>query len=230
MKKYLSILVLTVFIIPSVAFASWWNPFTWKIWNIFNRSSGVKTESPVIVLPSSPVNTSVGAIEVPKKVSPISKEDVKVIPVAQKEDMSLKITKCQSIRDIKILNIENEIDKQLVVILNDSGLLKKVQDYQSDIINLEAQRKNLLKQQLLSPAYSAEGEDNLSAYDKLALLREQGSEYEPMIQAIEREIIEKKKYLVFLNDTISKLEKDPEIINRLKNTYLEEYNKCLAED
>ena len=29
MKKYLSILFLIAFIIPSIAFASWWNPFTW---------------------------------------------------------------------------------------------------------------------------------------------------------------------------------------------------------
>jgi hypothetical protein len=31
MKKPLTILFLAAFVIPSVAFASWWNPFTWKI-------------------------------------------------------------------------------------------------------------------------------------------------------------------------------------------------------
>jgi hypothetical protein len=31
MKKYFSILFLIAFIVPSVAFASWWNPFSWKI-------------------------------------------------------------------------------------------------------------------------------------------------------------------------------------------------------
>lgn len=31
MKKYLLILFLIVFIIPSIALASWWNPFSWKI-------------------------------------------------------------------------------------------------------------------------------------------------------------------------------------------------------
>lgn len=31
MKKYISILILALFIIPSVALASWWNPFTWKV-------------------------------------------------------------------------------------------------------------------------------------------------------------------------------------------------------
>jgi hypothetical protein len=33
MKKYISVLFLLVFIIPSVAFASWWNPFSWKIFH-----------------------------------------------------------------------------------------------------------------------------------------------------------------------------------------------------
>lgn len=31
MKKYLSIILLIAFIVPSIASASWWNPFSWKI-------------------------------------------------------------------------------------------------------------------------------------------------------------------------------------------------------
>lgn len=31
MKKYLPVLFLVVFLVPSIAMASWWNPFTWKI-------------------------------------------------------------------------------------------------------------------------------------------------------------------------------------------------------
>lgn len=33
MKKYISVLFLLVLIIPSIAFASWWNPFSWKVFN-----------------------------------------------------------------------------------------------------------------------------------------------------------------------------------------------------
>ena len=47
MKKfnaYLVIILLTVLIIPSVAFASWWNPFSWNIWNqIFNKQTSMQT-------------------------------------------------------------------------------------------------------------------------------------------------------------------------------------------
>lgn len=45
MKKYLLVLLLVIFIIPSIAFASWWNPFTWH-W--FAHKNQVTTESPVI--------------------------------------------------------------------------------------------------------------------------------------------------------------------------------------
>jgi hypothetical protein len=45
MKKSLSILFLIAFIIPSVAFASWWNPFSW-----FNSWSFHKETPPVVVV------------------------------------------------------------------------------------------------------------------------------------------------------------------------------------
>src|SRR5438045_963616 len=41
MKKYLSILTVLLVISPSIALASWWNPFSWSIWNIFNRENNV---------------------------------------------------------------------------------------------------------------------------------------------------------------------------------------------
>jgi len=31
MKKYILVLLLVIFIVPSIALASWWNPFSWKI-------------------------------------------------------------------------------------------------------------------------------------------------------------------------------------------------------
>lgn len=39
MKKYLSLLFLIVLIVPSIAFASWWNPFSW---NIFSKKEVVQ--------------------------------------------------------------------------------------------------------------------------------------------------------------------------------------------
>ncbi|MCX6722678.1 MAG: hypothetical protein NT094_01245 [Candidatus Staskawiczbacteria bacterium] len=60
MKKYLLTLLLILFIIPSVALASWWNPFSWKI---FNRSSEVKIERPI----APPVNQIDTSNQTPKE-------------------------------------------------------------------------------------------------------------------------------------------------------------------
>ncbi len=48
MNKYLKFLVILLavsFIVPQVAFASWWNPFSWNIWH-FNKHQTVQTETP----------------------------------------------------------------------------------------------------------------------------------------------------------------------------------------
>jgi len=48
MKKYynfLIILLITCFIVPQVAFASWWNPFSWSIWGtIFHKQERIETQ------------------------------------------------------------------------------------------------------------------------------------------------------------------------------------------
>lgn len=220
MKKYLTILFLIVFITPSIAYASWWNPFSWKV---FNKSPEVKIEKTVVTQNPNSVSTS------SKRTKQVLKPVYVSPTITQKEDINLKIAKCQSSRDIKVLNIENEVDKQLAVSLNDLGLLKQIGDYLSDINNLEIQRKSLLKQQLLSPPgkYAPGGDvSSLGAEGALSALKNSGSEFEPAIQSIERDIIEKKNYLVFLDKTVAGLR--PEVINMLKNTYLDEYNKCLS--
>jgi len=44
MKKYISVLFLLTFIIPSIAFASWWNPFTWKVFHKKEITPNVQVE------------------------------------------------------------------------------------------------------------------------------------------------------------------------------------------
>lgn len=44
MKKYYKIfitLILVSFIVPQIAFASWWNPFSWKIFSIFRKNQTI---------------------------------------------------------------------------------------------------------------------------------------------------------------------------------------------
>ncbi len=45
MKKSLVVLFLIAFVIPSVAFASWWNPFTWKIFQKKEPAPQVQVET-----------------------------------------------------------------------------------------------------------------------------------------------------------------------------------------
>ena len=67
MKNKLNIItvILVIFVlIPQIAFASWWNPFSWKI---FNRSSEVKIEKP-ITPPVDSINTSIQTKEESEKI------------------------------------------------------------------------------------------------------------------------------------------------------------------
>jgi hypothetical protein len=56
--KYLFIILLISFIIPQIAFASWWNPFSWNIWNnifsVFNKPQVTHVDS-LIVSPNNSV-------------------------------------------------------------------------------------------------------------------------------------------------------------------------------
>lgn len=49
--KYLIVILLVSFTVPQIAFASWWNPFSWNIWNnifnTFNKPQVVHIDSPI---------------------------------------------------------------------------------------------------------------------------------------------------------------------------------------
>jgi len=77
MKKYLSILLLVVFIIPAIASASWWNPFSWKI---FRK----KNINPIVV--SQQINLNKPQEELKKE----QKEAEKQIKNTSKEIEKLK--------------------------------------------------------------------------------------------------------------------------------------------
>ena len=65
MKKYLIILFLAVFIIPSIAFASWWNPFSW-----FKK----KVVPPPVVQVSIPTNNDQEIENLKKQVDELKKQ------------------------------------------------------------------------------------------------------------------------------------------------------------
>ena len=87
MKKYLTILFLIAFTVPSVALASWWNPFTWKI---FQRKEVPQVQVEIEKTPEEKINELQKQLDDLKKQQPAStsttttqveKETKKTVPV-----------------------------------------------------------------------------------------------------------------------------------------------------
>ena len=57
MKKYLLVLLLVIFIIPSIAFASWWNPFSWSWFGLFHNTN-TTIQTPVVTSTSTTPKTN----------------------------------------------------------------------------------------------------------------------------------------------------------------------------
>ena len=67
MKKYLPIIATLLFIVPSVAFASWWNPISWNWSALFNSPSSLQVQTQVQTVgtttsPTAPSSTSTSVI------------------------------------------------------------------------------------------------------------------------------------------------------------------------
>jgi len=57
MKKYLLVFLFAIFIIPSIAFASWWNPFSWNWFGLFNNTrttTQTPLNNPIQLPPTNP--------------------------------------------------------------------------------------------------------------------------------------------------------------------------------
>lgn len=76
MKKYLSLLAFLMIIAPSVAFASWWNPFSWGIFSsVFHSSKETQVVVSGAMQKEAPKATSTEATSTPSSTStPLSVE------------------------------------------------------------------------------------------------------------------------------------------------------------
>jgi len=85
MKKYLTILFLVAFIVPSVALASWWNPFSWGIFSkIFSKNEVVETTQ------TQPVEINKSSSEENKEQAEDSSEELEEIEKLKREIEELK--------------------------------------------------------------------------------------------------------------------------------------------
>ncbi len=63
----------------------------------------------------------------------------------------------------------------------------------TDVTELEQRRQGLLRKQLVSSPYSAEGESTLTGAQKLSLLKSRGAEFEPEIKSLEEQLLKAKQ-------------------------------------
>lgn len=81
-SKVFIVIVLALFLAPSVTFAAWYNPFTWSIWSIFKKSDAPVVVQVDTISTSSPsVSTST---ETKKDVAPVETKKATTAPAAVK--------------------------------------------------------------------------------------------------------------------------------------------------
>src|SRR3989344_1391627 len=54
----LIILVVVALVIPQVAFAAWWNPLSWSVWNVFRPAPKVQQVQIATTAPATPTATT----------------------------------------------------------------------------------------------------------------------------------------------------------------------------
>jgi ElaB/YqjD/DUF883 family membrane-anchored ribosome-binding protein len=110
MKKYLTIFILTVIIVPSIALASWWNPFSWNWKALFNfvTREGVQTE--IKTPENKPIENST-SISVLKEI----KKDVPVVDDSINEEKEAQVKTEAELKN-KIDPVLKEIKKDVPVV------------------------------------------------------------------------------------------------------------------
>lgn len=107
MKKYLLVLFLIVFIAPSVALASWWNPFSWKIFQKKEpiQQVQVKTQKQLDELKNQqPVSTT-------SKTFPTEKQAVHAVTQTQVQNTSAQTLEYKKNLTNKIIEVYSRASK-----------------------------------------------------------------------------------------------------------------------
>jgi hypothetical protein len=128
MKKYFSILFLGMFIIPSIAFASWWNPLSW-----FNNWGFHKTEPPTQVQAEIQKTPDEKINELQKQVDELKKQKEESLSQESSKSSSVTTSKKPEVIKPKI-STDAEINDLLAIFDNTSlqlalSLSRIVEDY-----------------------------------------------------------------------------------------------------
>lgn len=132
MKKYLSVLFLIVFIVPSVAFASWWNPFSWKVFSFLHKKEVPRVQVEVQKTPEEKINdlqkqlddlknqqpvsapATTPAVKEVKKTAPV----VTVKPISKNQDQTAQYKKILLDKIAEIYATANKISNYADIIID----------------------------------------------------------------------------------------------------------------
>jgi len=139
MKKYLSVLILAVFIIPSIALASWWNPISW-----FSNDDQVgerKQQLPTTTPESQIQNTNTETTKEQQQLTPVAntQSEIKTIEELQTEVATLKA------------NLDNLYKAHNDLVQDFKGLIGITTAFRNEIQNI----KNTKTNNTLSPDISS---------------------------------------------------------------------------
>lgn len=109
-------------------------------------------------------------------------------PSSENRSLDFAMTGTSNPATTSLTSTEDPTDE--IETLLKARLVSALQNYggSSNADELEVKRQEILRKQLLSAPYSEEGEESLTGAQKLALMRDQGTEYEPLLKSLEDEI------------------------------------------
>lgn len=137
MKKNILIVLSLAILVPQIAFAAWWNPFSWfNNWNFFKKEQPLETS---IILPKDTEKT-----EAKSENANIKPTNTSSLPIAPK-NVSVKINPTPIAPTMEVsTNPTNDVSNLQEKIDNLSEQVKNLQEKNN---NLEQQVTNLVKLQ-----------------------------------------------------------------------------------
>ena len=84
-KNFYLLIVLTILVIPKITFASWWNPASWRVWNIFKASKETQVEI-IVPSPATPTIKINDKTETNTKANKLKEKKKKPVELAKKQE------------------------------------------------------------------------------------------------------------------------------------------------
>ena len=213
MKKLFILSLITLLIVPQVAFAAWWNPFTWNWAAFFNTPS---TQNEAVGEPSTSTTISTSSVEVSTQKKPATKQDFKA-DLIQIADVNIKMVNDVLEYEKSQLNYVNKMVELTKDRINYSEGLNIYDD--KDLDNLtNIDRKSLIAYQRYIDYFSNQipiMEHNLAIAEATK---------KDISFGVYTDAAKVKDKLIFLNDARSALVSSMETITKEANNFQTVYD------